>query len=66
MLDWPYVEGLRMDEAMNPLTLVTTGLYGKPLPKQMGAPLRLEGVVPAIRHLAPLLTSHPETGTLEA
>ncbi len=41
---WPYFEGLRMDEAMNPLTLVTTGMYGKPLPKQNGAPIRL--VVP--------------------
>jgi sulfoxide reductase catalytic subunit YedY len=37
---WPYFEGLRMDEAMNPLTLVVTGLYGKPLPKQNGAPIR--------------------------
>ena len=37
---WPYFEGLRMDEAMNPLTLVVTGLYGKPLPKQNGAPVR--------------------------
>ena len=41
---WPYTEGLRMEEAMNPLTLVTTGMYGKPLPKQNGAPIRL--VVP--------------------
>ncbi len=41
---WPYTEGLRMDEAMNPLTLVATGLYGKPLPKQNGAPIRI--VVP--------------------
>lgn len=38
---WPYTEGLRMDEAMNPLTLVVTGMYGKPLPKQNGAPIRL-------------------------
>lgn len=37
---WPYFEGLRMDEAMNPLTFITTGLYGKPLPKQNGAPIR--------------------------
>jgi sulfoxide reductase catalytic subunit YedY len=45
VLDWPYVEGLRMDEAMNPLTLLAAGLYGKrPLPNQNGAPLRL--VVP--------------------
>ncbi len=41
---WPYFEGLRLDEAMNPLTLVATGIYGKPLPKQHGAPLRI--VVP--------------------
>ncbi len=38
---WPYVEGLRLDEAMNDLTLMVTGLYGKPLPNQNGAPLRL-------------------------
>jgi len=38
---WPYYEGLRMDEAMNPLTLLVTGLYGKPLPKQNGAPIRI-------------------------
>jgi methionine sulfoxide reductase catalytic subunit len=44
VLDWPYVDGLRMDEAMHPLTLIATGLYGKPLPNQNGAPLRL--VVP--------------------
>ena len=44
VLDWPYVEGLRLDEAMHPLTLLVTGLYGKPLPNQNGAPLRL--VVP--------------------
>lgn len=43
-LEWPYREGLRMDEAMHPLTLMATGLYGKPLPNQNGAPLRL--VVP--------------------
>jgi len=43
-LPWPYVEGLRIDEAMNPLALLVTGLYGKPLPNQNGAPLRL--VVP--------------------
>jgi sulfoxide reductase catalytic subunit YedY len=40
-LDWPYVEGLRMDEAMNPLTLLATGIYGKPLLTQNGAPTRL-------------------------
>ncbi|WP_414896600.1 protein-methionine-sulfoxide reductase catalytic subunit MsrP [Rhodovulum sp. YEN HP10] len=44
ILDWPYVEGLRLDEAMHPLTIMATGLYGKPLPNQNGAPLRL--VVP--------------------
>ena len=41
VLQWPYVEGLRMDEAMHPLTLMTVGLYGKVLPNQNGAPLRL-------------------------
>ena len=40
-LDWPYREGLRIDEAMHPLTMVVTGLYGKELPKQNGAPLRI-------------------------
>jgi sulfoxide reductase catalytic subunit YedY len=40
-LDWPYIEGLRMDEAMNPLTLLVTGIYGKPLLTQNGAPTRL-------------------------
>jgi methionine sulfoxide reductase catalytic subunit len=44
LLDWPYVEGLRMDEATHPLTLLATGLYGRDLPAQNGAPLRL--VVP--------------------
>jgi len=44
VLDWPYVEGLRLDEAMHPLTLMAVGLYGKALPNQNGAPLRL--VVP--------------------
>ncbi len=43
-LDWPYVEGLRMDEAMNPLTLLAVGLYGEAMPNQNGAPIRL--VVP--------------------
>jgi len=41
VLPWPYVEGLRMDEARHPLTILATGLYGKPLPNQNGAPLRL-------------------------
>lgn len=44
VLDWPYVEGLRMDEAVHPLTLLTFGLYGEVLPNQSGAPVRL--VVP--------------------
>ncbi|HEY3288310.1 MAG TPA: protein-methionine-sulfoxide reductase catalytic subunit MsrP [Gemmatimonadaceae bacterium] len=44
VLRWPYVEGLRLDEAMHPLTLLVTGLYGRDLPNQNGAPLRL--VVP--------------------
>lgn len=43
-LDWPYVEGLRMDEAMHPLTLLAVGVYGEVLPNQNGAPIRL--VVP--------------------
>ncbi len=41
VLDWPYVEGLRMDEAMHPLTLLVTGVYGRPVPNQNGAPVRL-------------------------
>ncbi|WP_048439807.1 protein-methionine-sulfoxide reductase catalytic subunit MsrP [Caenimonas sp. SL110] len=44
VLDWPYVEALRLDEAMNPLTLLTFGMYGEVLPNQNGAPVRL--VVP--------------------
>ena len=44
VLDWPYVEGLRIDEAMHPLTILAVGLYGEVLPNQNGAPLRL--VVP--------------------
>ncbi|MFG0382943.1 protein-methionine-sulfoxide reductase catalytic subunit MsrP [Pseudomonas sp. zbq_18] len=44
LIDWPYVEGLRMDEAMHPLTIMAVGLYGRVLPNQNGAPLRL--VVP--------------------
>ena len=44
MIDWPYREGLRLDEAMHPLTILATGLYGEPLPNQNGAPIRL--VVP--------------------
>ena len=41
ILQWPYREGLRIDEAMHPLTTLVTGLYGKKLPNQNGAPLRL-------------------------
>ncbi len=44
ILDWPYREGLRLDEAMHPLTIMATGIYGRPIPNQNGAPLRL--VVP--------------------
>lgn len=43
-LEWPYVEGLRLDEAMHPLTIMATGIYGKDIPNQNGAPMRL--VVP--------------------
>jgi sulfoxide reductase catalytic subunit YedY len=43
-LDWPYREGLRLDEAMHPLTLMATGIYDQPMPNQNGAPIRL--VVP--------------------
>lgn len=66
-LEWPYREGLRIDEAMHPLTLMATGLYGDVFPKQNGAPLRL--VVPwkygfksakAITHIR-LLREQPET-----
>jgi DMSO/TMAO reductase YedYZ molybdopterin-dependent catalytic subunit len=41
VLGWPYVEGLRMDEAMHPLTILTYGMYGSVLPNQNGAPVRL-------------------------
>ncbi|WP_170476734.1 protein-methionine-sulfoxide reductase catalytic subunit MsrP [Ruegeria arenilitoris] len=44
VLDWPYREGLRLDEAMHPLTIIATGIYDRPIPNQNGAPLRL--VVP--------------------
>ncbi|ABG30415.1 protein-methionine-sulfoxide reductase catalytic subunit MsrP [Roseobacter denitrificans] len=43
-IDWPYVEGLRLDEAMHPLTIMATGIYGRDIPNQNGAPMRL--VVP--------------------
>ncbi len=67
VLAWPYREGLRLDEAMHPLTLLAVGMYGKPLPKQNGAPIRL--VVPwkygfksikAIRRIT-LLARQPAT-----
>jgi methionine sulfoxide reductase catalytic subunit len=41
ILEWPYREGLRLDEAMHPLTIMATGLYGEPMPNQNGAPIRL-------------------------
>src|SRR5690606_14482286 len=41
IIDWPYVEGLRIDEAMHPLTMLVFGAYGKPLANQNGAPLRM-------------------------
>ncbi|MBI5612178.1 MAG: protein-methionine-sulfoxide reductase catalytic subunit MsrP, partial [Gammaproteobacteria bacterium] len=44
VLEWPYVEGLRLDEALHPLTILAVGLYGEVLPNQNGAPIRL--VVP--------------------
>ena len=44
LIDWPYVEGLRLDEAMHPLTIMATGIYGREIPNQNGAPMRL--VVP--------------------
>ncbi len=71
-LDWPYREGLRIDEAMHPLTMLVTGLYGKDLPAQNGAPLRL--IVPwkygfksakAITHIR-LLREKPETSWSKA
>ena len=43
-IEWPYVEGLRLDEALHPLTIMATGIYGEPIPNQNGAPVRL--VVP--------------------
>lgn len=44
VIEWPYVEGLRLDEALHPLTIMATGIYGEPMPNQNGAPIRL--VVP--------------------
>ena len=72
VLDFPYVEGLRLDEAMHPLTLMATGLYGQPMPKQNGAPIRL--VVPwkygfkstkAITKIS-LVESMPKTSWMKA
>jgi sulfoxide reductase catalytic subunit YedY len=45
VLQWPYVEGLRMDEAMHPLALLTVGMYGQVLPNQNGAPVRMVAAV---------------------
>ncbi len=67
VLHWPYVEGLRLDEAMHPLTLLASGLYGRELPPQDGAPIRL--VVPwkygfkGIKSIVKitLVASEPET-----
>jgi sulfoxide reductase catalytic subunit YedY len=67
VLEWPYVEGLRIDEAMNPLAILATGMYGEELPKQDGAPIRL--VVPwkygfkSIKSIVKieLYTSQPQT-----
>lgn len=72
ILPWPYTEGLRIDEAMHPLTLLAIGMYGKPLPNQNGAPLRL--VVPwkygfkSIKAIAKirLVSSMPRTSWSEA
>ncbi|MBI3785552.1 MAG: protein-methionine-sulfoxide reductase catalytic subunit MsrP [Deltaproteobacteria bacterium] len=68
VLDWPYVEGLRLDEAMHPLAILAVGLYGKALPNQNGAPLRL--VVPwkygfkGIKSIVKIrLTEEPPTTT---
>ncbi|VAY86587.1 Putative sulfite oxidase subunit YedY [hydrothermal vent metagenome] len=67
-IDYPYVEGLRLDEAMNPLTIMAVGLYGKTMPKQNGAPARL--VVPwkygfkSIKSVVKItLTSNPPLNT---
>src|SRR6056300_1967205 len=71
-IDYPYVEGLRMDEAMHPLTILAVGLYGKVLPNQNGAPIRL--VVPwkygfkstkAITKIS-LVEKMPETSWMKA
>src|SRR5919197_2639386 len=67
VLAWPYVEGLRLDEAMHPLTLLAVGLYGRVLPNQNGAPLRLvvpwkygfKGIKPPVK--IRLTSSQPQT-----
>ena len=72
VLDWPYKEGLRLDEAMHPLTLLTFGLYGEMLPKQNGAPVRI--VVPwkygfkSAKSIVKirLLTEQPQTAWMKA
>lgn len=71
VLDWPYVEGLRVDEAMHDLTILATGLYGKDLPPQNGAPVRL--VVPwkygfkSIKSIVRIrLTEQPPLNTWQA
>jgi len=67
VLDWPYREGLTIEEAMNPLAIIATGLYGKELPKQNGAPLRL--VVPwkygfkSIKSIVEIAFTEKEPGT---
>lgn len=72
VLDWPYIEGLRLDEAMHPLTILAVGLYGKVLPNQNGAPVRL--IVPwkygfkstkSIVHIR-LTEGRPETSWMKA
>ena len=72
VLNWPYTEGLRMDEALNPLTFLTFGLYGKTLPEQNGAPIRLvipwkygfKGAKSIVR--ITFLESQPTTSWVEA
>ncbi len=67
IIDWPYREGLRMDEAMHPLTLMSVGMYGKTLPNQNGAPIRL--VVPwkygfkSIKSIVEIRLSDKQPGT---
>ena len=67
LIDWPYIEGLRLDEAMNPLAILAVGMYGRELPNQNGAPLRL--VVPwkygfkSAKSLAAIRLTDKEPGT---